>query len=73
MKYGTWKTAAAAPEAVNRLMMGGYAPLAALVLASRGLDSPEAVKHFLTPDCCLEDPFSMVDMDKAVRRVRLAL
>ena len=73
MKYGTWKTAAAAPEAVNRLISGGFAPLAALVLASRGLSTPEAAKAYLCTNCPLPDPFLMTDMDKAAQRVALAM
>ena len=73
MKYGTWKTAAAAPEVVNRLIAGGFAPLAALVLASRGLSTPESAKAYLSTTCPLPDPFLMTDMDKAAQRVALAI
>ena len=73
MKYGTWKTAEAAPEAVNRLMDGGFAPLTSLVLASRGIDTPEKAGDYLCTDCPLPDPFLMTDMDKAAARVALAM
>ena len=37
MKYGIWNVAEPKVSAVNTLVSGGYAPLAAMVLASRGI------------------------------------
>ena len=59
--------------AVNALVTGGYAPLAAMVLAARGLKTPQAASAHLDCSCVLPDPFLMRDMDRAVARVRLAL
>ena len=73
MKYGTWKTAQPAPNAVNALVHGGYAPLAAMVLASRGMENKEKADAYLDCDCALCDPFLMTDMAMAVGRVALAM
>ena len=37
MKYGIWKVSQLEAGAVNALVGSGYAPLAAMVLASRGI------------------------------------
>ena len=37
MKYGIWNIQALEPGSVNALVGGGYAPLPAMVLASRGM------------------------------------
>ena len=73
MKYGIWKTAQPDAGAVNGLVGAGYAPLAAMVLASRGMDSKEKAKGYL--DCCagLCDPYWMEDMALAAGRVGLAM
>ena len=73
MKYGIWKTAQPDAGAVNGLVGAGYAPLAAMVLASRGMDSKEKANGYL--DCCagLCDPYWMEDMALAAGRVGLAM
>ena len=58
---------------MNALVGGGYAPLAAMILASRGLDTPEKANAYLDCSCNLLDPFLMTDMDLAAGRVRLAM
>ena len=58
---------------MNALVTGGYAPLPAMVLAARGLNSPRKACAYLNCDASLPDPFLMTDMDKAVARVRLAI
>ena len=73
MKYGIWNIQAPEPGAVNALVTGGYAPLPAMVLASRGLNTPRKACAYLNCDAALPDPFLMTDMDKAVARVRLAI
>ena len=59
--------------AVNALVTGGYAPLTAMVLSSRGFKNPAGAQQHLRCDCQMPDPFLMHDMDKAVARVKLAL
>ncbi len=73
MKYGIWNVRRPEPGAVNALAVDGYSPLTAMVLAARGIrDSGQAHKYL---DCGapLAEPLLMTDMDKAVRRIRLAL
>ena len=73
VKYGIWNVNEPETSAVNALVRAGYAPLAAMVLASRGIcDSTQAHKYL---DCNtpLLDPFLMTDMDKAAGRVGLAM
>ncbi len=73
MKYGVWNVQTPEIGAVNALVTGGYAPLTAMVLSSRGMTSPADANRYL--DCCgqMPSPFEMTDMDLAVGRVRLAL
>ncbi len=73
MRYGIWKTAQPDAGAVNALVNGGYAPLAAMVLASRGMASTEAAKQYLDCSAGLCDPYFMKDMDLAAGRVGLAM
>ena len=73
MKYGIWNTQAPEPGAVNALVSAGYPPLPAMVLAARGMTSPQKAGAYLSCDAALPDPFLMIDMDKAVRRVRQAI
>ena len=73
MKYGIWKTAAPETAAVNALAGGGYAPLAAMVLAARGLGSAEAADSYLDCSTPLLDPYLLTDMDLAAGRVAVAM
>ncbi|MBQ5608194.1 MAG: single-stranded-DNA-specific exonuclease RecJ [Oscillospiraceae bacterium] len=73
MKYGIWNTAVPDPEAVNALVRGGYAPLAAMVLASRGLTSKDRADRYLDCNAPLLDPYLMTDMNLAAQRVALAM
>ena len=73
MKYGIWNVAQPEPGAVNTLVSGGYAPLAAMVLASRGMTDLAKANNYLDCDTPLLDPFLMTDMDKAAGRVGLAM
>ena len=50
LKYGTWKTTQPGMDAVNALVAGGYAPLAAMVLASRGIGSESQANAYLDAD-----------------------
>ena len=73
LKYGIWNVSKPGMEAVNALAQGGYAPLAAMVLASRGLESKNQADAYLGCDASLIDPFRMTDMDLAAGRVGLAM
>lgn len=73
MKYGIWNVNEPEMRAVNALVGGGYAPLAAMVLASRGISTPKEANDYLGCDAPLLDPFLMTDMEPAVERVREAL
>ena len=73
MKYGVWNVGEGAQGAVNALAEGGYAPLAAMVLAARGMETPAQAKEVLGFDTPLPDPFSLTDMAVAAGRVGLAM
>ena len=73
MKYGFWNVQTPEMRAVNALVTGGYAPLSAMILASRGMKNAAEANAFLSCSCPLPDPFLMKDMDKAVGRVALAM
>ena len=73
MKYGIWNVNEPEMRAVNTLVRSGYAPLAAMVLASRGIRDGAQAKQYLDCDVPLLDPFLMTDMDLAAGRVGLAL
>ena len=73
MKYGIWKVSQLEAGAVNALVGGGYAPLAAMVLASRGIGDDRQARAYLDCNAPLLDPFLMTDMDKAAGRVGLAM
>ena len=48
-------------------------PFLALLLTTRGIETPEEVFSFLLGDEEPDDPFSFADMDLAVQRIELAL
>ena len=73
LKYGIWNIQAPQPGAVNALVGGGYAPLPAMVLASRGMMTPAQAGAYLDCNAELYDPFLMTDMDLAAGRVGLAI
>jgi hypothetical protein len=73
LKYGIWNVSKPGMEAVNTLAQGGYSPLAAMVLASRGICDGHQADAYLNCGASLIDPMCMTDMDKAVARVRLAM
>ena len=73
LKYGIWNVADPEPGAVNALVGSGYAPLAAMILASRGKTTAPAAESYLRCDAPLCDPFLMKDMDIAAGRVGLAM
>ena len=73
LKYGIWNVAKPKMEAVNQLVSGGYAPLAAMVLAARGMENAPQAAAYLDCNTPLIDPFRMRDMDLAAGRLALAL
>ena len=73
VKYGIWNVAEPEMSAVNALVGSGYAPLAAMVLASRGLTNAAQANKYLDCNAPLLDPFLMTDMDLAAGRVGLAM
>ena len=73
VKYGIWNVSEPEASAVNALVGGGYAPLAAMVLAARGLTTPHQADAYLDCSADLPDPFLMTDMALAAGRVGLAM
>ena len=73
LKYGIWNVSKPGMEAVNALAQGGYSPLAAMVLASRGICDRQQADDYLNCSASLVDPLKMTDMDKAVSRVKQAM
>ena len=73
MKYGIWNVSTPQGAAVNELVGAGYAPLTALILASRGLNTGAEANAYLDCRAALPDPCLMRDMRTAARRVRQAL
>ena len=73
LKYGIWNVSTPNATAVNALVSAGFAPLTAMILSARGMDDANAVRKRLACDVPLLDPFLMTDMDRAAKRVRLAL
>lgn len=73
VKYGIWNVKEPDMGAVNALVGAGYAPLSAMVLAARGIQTGAQAKSYLDCDAPLPDPFLMTDMDRAAGRVALAM
>lgn len=48
-------------------------PFIAFLLVSRGIDNELAASNFLSSSCEITSPFSLADMDKAVKRINYAL
>ena len=73
VKFGIWNVAKTEKNQLSSLRQAGYSPLTARVLCSRGYDTPEKARQFLSASEFLPDPLEMKDMDKAAERLRLAL
>lgn len=73
MKYGVWNIARPDMAAVNALVSAGYAPLTAMVLASRGITDQKQASRYLDCGAPLCDPFLMADMAMAAGRVGAAM
>ncbi len=73
VKYGIWNVNEPDASAVNTLVRSGFAPLAAMVLASRGIRDGSQANQYLDCNAPLLDPFLMTDMDLAAGRVGFAM
>ena len=73
LKYGIWNVKEPRMDGVNDLVAGGFAPLAAMVLASRGMENTRKAQSYLACDVPLTDPYRMQDMALAAGRLALAL
>jgi len=73
VKYGIWNVNEPEAGSVNALVSKGYPPLAAMILASRGIRDAAQASRYLDCNAPLLDPFLMTDMDKAAGRVGLAM
>ena len=73
VKYGIWNVKQPDMGAVNALVGAGYAPLSAMVLACRGIESGDQAKKYLDCHAPLLDPFLMTDMALAAGRVAMAM
>ena len=74
MKYRQWQVAPPCPEGQAALERAGYPPLLAGLLAVRGITAPEEARRLLSPTReAIPEPMLLRDMDRAARRVRLAL
>jgi len=73
VKFGAWKIAKTEKNTLALLRQAGYSPLTARVLCSRGYDTPEQARQFLSASGPLPDPMEMKDMDKAAARLKTAL
>ena len=74
MSYTEWKIANIGNNDIGELVKGGYSPLLAAVLCSRGFTTVAEADAFLRCGAdYLNNPFLMADMDKAASRVRLAI
>lgn len=73
LKYGIWNVAQPEAAAVNTLTGGGFSPLTAMILAARGLTTPQQARAFLDCAAPLPDPFLLNDMAEAAARIHAAL
>ena len=74
MKFEQWTTASPNEAAASELRRSGISPLAALVLAGRGVATGADAEAFLACGAeLLHDPYLMQDMPAAVARINEAL
>ena len=73
MKYGIWNVSQPEMSSVNTLVSAGFAPLTAMILASRGITGKASADAYLGCNAPLADPYLMTDMDRAAARVGLAM
>ncbi len=58
---------------MNALVTDGYSPLAAMILASRGMQDARSARKYLSCDTPLLDPYLMTDMAPAAMRIAIAI
>ncbi len=74
MKVKKWSFRSRKAIIPEILLSAGYSPLLAAILFSRGIDSPEKAKGFLSCSISsLADPLLMADMIPAVERITIAI
>ncbi len=73
MKYGIWNVAKPPADGVNALAQNGFSPLTSMILASRGICSPDQAHRYLDCSAPMPDPYLMTDMVDAATRVGLAM
>ena len=74
MKFQKWIPRGGSCEGFHVLLQGGLDPLCATVLSARGVSTPEQASALLDDgEDRFHDPFLLLDMDKAVARIRRAL
>lgn len=73
LKYGTWNVSSYRPADVRVMVEAGFSPLTAAVMCSRGYTELNEARDFLAANEPLSDPFTLLDMDKAARRLRRAI
>lgn len=73
LKYGIWNVKQPNVSSVNALVSGGYSPLAAMVLAGRGMENAQQADKFLDCNCPMPDAYLLTDMALAAGRVAAAI
>ena len=73
LKYGIWNVKEPNVSSVNSLVSGGYSPLAAMVLAGRGMENAKQADKFLDCNCPMPDAYLLTDMALAAGRVAAAI
>ncbi|MBQ1767895.1 MAG: DHH family phosphoesterase, partial [Oscillospiraceae bacterium] len=69
-----WRIAGYSRADAAKLMKSGINPLISVLMASRGVTSPEDVRKLTNAELSdISSPFLMKDMDLAAKRVRLAI
>ncbi|MBQ6372765.1 MAG: single-stranded-DNA-specific exonuclease RecJ [Oscillospiraceae bacterium] len=73
MKQKIWKIPFGGCSIPSELIIAGYPPLLAAVLALRNMESLSEARQICDHERVLHDPFEIKDMDKAVERIRAAV
>ncbi|MGN0520092.1 MAG: single-stranded-DNA-specific exonuclease RecJ [Candidatus Fimenecus sp.] len=74
MRRKQWCLSACDKDAAAQLAeSGGFDPFLALLLTARGLTDETEAEAFLSSDMDFSDPFTLIDMEKAVDRIASAV